>query len=122
MISVSVAKVTSSAKIIGILSTTDCDMPEIAKQTGLSYATVLRKMKLLLESGEAVCISEAKQLRSNGDFGRHISARFIGSVGRADIAEELIYRLVDKLLNHKLDDYEIALVKDAQKFINSDIC
>lgn len=109
-------------KITDMLTECDRSIKDICRETGAYHATVSRMIKDGIKKGRFVCVAKTKRvITDDGLWGGVIAARYSVAEGREQRAETLIYRLLDKLVDHPLDEHEIALVREAQQFINVEI-
>ena len=116
------AKSTTRMQLRALLQEQDCSIKELIEETGLSHATISRRIGLWIKSGDVVVVQ--KTMRNFPGWGTTVAARYAWadkSRKYHDEAEALIYRLIDRLLDTELDADGIGLIKEASRFINWDV-
>ena len=106
--------------IVDAMRESDISVRELSDKTGLTYGAIYQHIKDMLEKGLVKCVSPMTRVGNVGKRGNTpTQARYALSFPD-EYAKELIYRLVDKLVDHDLDDFEIALVKQCGTFLKVD--
>lgn len=94
--------------ILAMAKGTDVSCHDIMEKTGCSYWVANRSIATLLKNGDLVTVLKA----GGGTPGRYTAAP-----SRSERAEEIIYRLLDRLMDMPLDADAVALCREAGQFI-----
>ena len=106
-------------KMTAMMTGANVSVREICEETGSSHSTISRMIASGIKDGSFVCVVKTQRLLKSGFLNGVRAARYTVSETREQAAETLIYRLIDKLVEHDLDDHEVALVREAQIFIRA---
>ena len=99
--------------ILAMAKGTDVSCHDIMEKTGCSYWVANRSIDALIKSGDLVLVSPAYFAARRGC----IPGRYTAAPSREERAEEIIYRLLDRLMDTPLDADGAALCREAGAFI-----
>ena len=92
---------------------TDVSCHDIMEKTGCSYWVANRSIDALMKSGDLVQVIAPRLVSRKGC----IPGRYTAAPTREERAEEIIYRLLDRLMDMPLDADGVALCREAGAFI-----